>query len=138
MAWRESLRLRRGRRPAAGREQPQGAAQCPANAGQRIVEGASFRLVDEVRYIVRRAANYLDGRVVIGGGRVAHCVICTPFAARRAPNSFSWVLIASPQNSLSPSTRKLQVLRKRGQSDENLRPNKFTQYRLGAEDLKGF
>jgi hypothetical protein len=34
--------------------------------GQRIVEGASFRLADEIRYIIRRAANH-DGRVVTIG-----------------------------------------------------------------------
>ena len=34
--------------------------------GQRIVEGASFRLAEEVRYITRRAANH-DGRVVTIG-----------------------------------------------------------------------
>jgi hypothetical protein len=32
-------------------------------AGKRIVEGASFRLTDEVRYVQRRAAAY-DGRIV--------------------------------------------------------------------------
>jgi hypothetical protein len=31
--------------------------------GQRLVDGASLRLADEVRYIVRRAADH-DGRVV--------------------------------------------------------------------------
>jgi hypothetical protein len=45
----------RKRRPA-GRRGP----------GQRIVEGVNFRLADEVRYIVRRAANH-DGRVVTIG-----------------------------------------------------------------------
>jgi hypothetical protein len=34
--------------------------------GQRLVEGASFRLVDEVRHIQRRAADH-DGRVVTIG-----------------------------------------------------------------------
>ena len=34
--------------------------------GQRIVEGASFRLADEVRYIIRRAADQ-NGRVVTSG-----------------------------------------------------------------------
>jgi hypothetical protein len=34
--------------------------------GQRMVDGASFRLVDEIRYIQRRAANH-DGRVVTLG-----------------------------------------------------------------------
>src|SRR5438552_6268535 len=34
--------------------------------GKRIVEGKSFRLADEVRYIQRRAARY-DGRVVTIG-----------------------------------------------------------------------
>jgi hypothetical protein len=34
--------------------------------GQRLVEGASFRLADEVRTIQRRAADH-DGRVVIIG-----------------------------------------------------------------------
>jgi hypothetical protein len=34
--------------------------------GKRIVEGTSFRLGDEVRYIQRRAANH-DGRIVIIG-----------------------------------------------------------------------
>ena len=34
--------------------------------GKRIVEGTSFRLADEVRYIQRRAANH-DGRIVIIG-----------------------------------------------------------------------
>ncbi len=45
----------RKRRPA-GRRGP----------GQRIVEGAIFRLADEVRYIIRRAANH-DRRVVTIG-----------------------------------------------------------------------
>jgi len=35
-------------------------------AGKRVVEGASFRLADEVRYIQRRAAAY-DGRIVTIG-----------------------------------------------------------------------
>ena len=35
-------------------------------AGKRIVEGKSFRLADEVRYIQRRAADY-DGRIVTIG-----------------------------------------------------------------------
>ena len=35
-------------------------------AGKRVVEGASFRLVDEVRYIQRRAAA-CDGRIVTIG-----------------------------------------------------------------------
>src|SRR5438132_13710083 len=34
--------------------------------GQRIVEGKSFRLADEVRYIQRRAADH-DGRIVTVG-----------------------------------------------------------------------
>ena len=34
--------------------------------GKRVVEGASFRLADEVRYIIRRAADH-DGRVVTIG-----------------------------------------------------------------------
>ena len=34
--------------------------------GKRIVEGKSFRLADEVRYIQRRAANH-DGRIVTIG-----------------------------------------------------------------------
>ena len=34
--------------------------------GQRIVEGKSFRLADEVRYIQRRAADH-DGRIVTLG-----------------------------------------------------------------------
>ena len=34
--------------------------------GQRVVDSASFRLADEVRYIVRRAAEH-DGRVVTIG-----------------------------------------------------------------------
>jgi hypothetical protein len=34
--------------------------------GKRIVDGASFRLADEIRYITRRAAEY-DGRVVTIG-----------------------------------------------------------------------
>jgi len=34
--------------------------------GQRIIEGTSFRLVEEVRYITRQAANH-DGRVVTIG-----------------------------------------------------------------------
>src|SRR5215471_5020271 len=34
--------------------------------GKRRVDGASFRLADEIRYITRRAANH-DGRVVTIG-----------------------------------------------------------------------
>ena len=44
----------------------QAAAGRQAWPGQRIVEGASFRLADEVRYIIRRAADH-DGRVVTIG-----------------------------------------------------------------------
>ncbi len=34
--------------------------------GKRVVDGVSFRLADEIRYITRRAANH-DGRVVTIG-----------------------------------------------------------------------
>ena len=44
-------------RPARGRR------PLRRGSGKRIVEGSSFRLVDEVRYIQRRAADY-DGRIV--------------------------------------------------------------------------
>ena len=46
-----SARPARGRRPIR------------RGSGKRIVEGSSFRLADEVRYIQRRAADY-DGRIV--------------------------------------------------------------------------
>jgi hypothetical protein len=39
---------------------------CQARTGKRIVEGKSFRLADEVRYIQRRAADY-DSRIVTIG-----------------------------------------------------------------------
>ena len=44
-------------RPARGRK------PIRRGPGQRIVEGKSFRLADEVRYIQRRAADH-DGRIV--------------------------------------------------------------------------
>jgi hypothetical protein len=44
-------------RPARGRN------PIRRGPGQRIVEGKSFRLADEVRYIQRRAADH-DGRIV--------------------------------------------------------------------------
>jgi hypothetical protein len=44
-------------RPARGRR------PIRRGSGKRIVEGSSFRLADEVRYIQRRAADY-DGRIV--------------------------------------------------------------------------
>jgi hypothetical protein len=44
-------------RPARGRK------SIRRGSGKRIVEGRSFRLADEVRYIQRRAADY-DGRIV--------------------------------------------------------------------------
>ena len=44
-------------RPARGRK------TIKRGPGKRIVEGKSFRLADEVRYIQRRAADY-DGRIV--------------------------------------------------------------------------
>ena len=47
-------------RPARGRR------PIRRGSGKRIVEGSSFRLADEVRYIQRRAADY-DGRVVRTG-----------------------------------------------------------------------
>jgi hypothetical protein len=47
-------------RPARGRKTIQ------RGSGRRIVEGRSFRLADEVRYIQRRAAAY-DGRIVTVG-----------------------------------------------------------------------
>jgi hypothetical protein len=47
-------------RPARGRK------SIRRGPGQRIVEGKSFRLADEVRYIQRRAADY-DGRIVTIG-----------------------------------------------------------------------
>jgi len=47
-------------RPARGRKTVR------RGPGQRIVEGRSFRLADEVRYIQRRAADY-DSRIVTIG-----------------------------------------------------------------------
>src|SRR5207244_7794032 len=47
-------------RPARGRK------PIRRGPGQRIVEGKSFRLADEVRYIQRRAADH-DGRIVTVG-----------------------------------------------------------------------
>jgi hypothetical protein len=47
-------------RPARGRK------PIRRGPGQRIVEGKSFRLADEVRYLQRRAANH-DGRIVTIG-----------------------------------------------------------------------
>jgi hypothetical protein len=47
-------------RPARGRKTSR------RGPGQRIVEGRSFRLVDAVRYIQRRAADY-DSRIVTIG-----------------------------------------------------------------------
>src|SRR5437868_10769768 len=44
-------------RPASGRK------TIKRGPGRRIVEGKSFRLADEVRYIQRRAADH-DGRIV--------------------------------------------------------------------------
>jgi hypothetical protein len=45
---------------------PRGRKPVRRAPGQRIVEGKSFRLVDEVRYIQRRAADH-DGRIVTIG-----------------------------------------------------------------------
>src|SRR5437868_14171847 len=47
-------------RPARGRK------TVKRGPGKRIVEGKSFRLADEVRYIQRRAADY-DSRIVTIG-----------------------------------------------------------------------
>ncbi len=47
-------------RPGSGRK------TVKRGPGNRIVEGKSFRLADEVRYIQRRAANH-DGRIVTTG-----------------------------------------------------------------------
>jgi hypothetical protein len=47
-------------RPARGRK------TIKRGRGKRIVEGKSFRLADEVRYIQKRAADY-DGRIVTIG-----------------------------------------------------------------------
>src|ERR1700694_1848120 len=47
-------------RPARGRK------PIRRGPGKRIVEGKSFRVADEVRYIQRRAADY-DGRIVAIG-----------------------------------------------------------------------
>src|SRR6202045_5271753 len=47
-------------RPARGRK------TIKRGPGKRIVEGKSFRLADEVRYIQRRAADY-DSRIVTIG-----------------------------------------------------------------------
>jgi hypothetical protein len=47
-------------RPGRGRK------TASRGSGNRIVEGKSFRLADEVRYIQRRAADY-DGRIVTIG-----------------------------------------------------------------------
>src|SRR6202040_162040 len=47
-------------RPARGRK------PIRRGPGKRIVEGKSFRVADEVRYIQRRAADY-DGRIVTIG-----------------------------------------------------------------------
>src|ERR1700739_3958018 len=51
----------------AGPTMPRKARPAPKRGpGQSIVEGASLRLADEVRYIIRRAAAH-DGRVVTIG-----------------------------------------------------------------------
>src|ERR1700730_16616697 len=54
-------------RPARGRK------PIRHGPGKRIVEGKSFRLADEVRYIQRRAADR-DGRIVT----VGQVVLCFP------------------------------------------------------------
>src|ERR1700730_12359408 len=53
-------------RPARGRK------PIRRGPGKRIVEGKSFRVADEVRYIQRRAADY-DGRIVTIGQLVLFC-----------------------------------------------------------------
>ncbi len=50
-------------RPAMPRKSRSAGKRGP---GKRMVDGASFRLADEIRYITRRAANH-DGRVVTIG-----------------------------------------------------------------------
>src|ERR1700731_1498688 len=45
---------------------PRGRSASKRRPGKRMVDGASFRLADEVRYIIRRAADH-DGRVVTIG-----------------------------------------------------------------------
>src|SRR4029450_8559115 len=49
-----------------GKARPAGNRKGKRGPGQRVVEGANFRLVNEVRYIIRRAADH-DGRVVTIG-----------------------------------------------------------------------
>src|SRR3954465_11774731 len=53
-------------RPARGRKPVR------RGPGKRIVEGKSFRLADEVRYIQRRAADH-DGRIVT----IGQLVLCS-------------------------------------------------------------
>jgi hypothetical protein len=45
--------------------------------GKRIVEGKSFRLADEVRYIQRRAADY-DSRIVTIGQLICNSLDSSP------------------------------------------------------------
>jgi hypothetical protein len=52
--------------PALPRKARRASKRGPAGEGKRVVEGASFRLADAVRSIIRRAAVH-DGRIVTFG-----------------------------------------------------------------------
>src|ERR1700747_3914147 len=93
-------------RPARGRK------TIKRGAGKRIVEGKSFRLADEVRYIERRAADY-DSRIVTIGQLIL-------FSTHPAMPGCSTPPISSPQGWPERATGNVATSRKR-----NTRPPWF-------------
>jgi hypothetical protein len=76
-------------------------------AGQRMVDGKNFRLADEVRYILGRAAEH-DGRVIT----IGQIILFPPKRAMRfrltllINSPHGWPAMATPNHSTSKKTRR--------------------------------
>src|SRR5436853_7057356 len=95
-------------------------------AGRRMVDGKNFRLADEVRYILRRAAEH-DGRVVTIGQLVLFSTE-TGDAWLLDPSdqlAHSWPAMGTPNHSTSKKTRPASRLTGRGATTSR-EPHSFT------------
>src|ERR1700675_3401897 len=95
-------------------------------AGQRIVDGKNFRLADEVRYILGRAAEH-DGRVVT----IGQIILSPPRWAMRGcltlpiNSRHGWPAMETPNHSTSKKTRPPSRLTGRG-AIASREPHSFT------------
>src|ERR1700674_1381304 len=95
-------------------------------AGRRMVDGKTFRLADEVRYILRRAAEH-DGRVVTIGQLVLFSTETGDAWLLGPPINppHGWPAMRTPNHSTSKKTRPPSRLTGRG-ATASREPHSFT------------